>query len=62
MTIKFDGIARGVTYYFNVNWTPWGSCYLMVLRYGSHMKVQYERNKLFTDDIAVMYSASMTTH
>ena len=24
MTIKFNGIARGVTYYFNVNWSPAG--------------------------------------
>ena len=35
MTIKFDGIARGASYYFNVNWSPGGSHYLGVSRYGS---------------------------
>ena len=37
---KFDGIARGVTYYFNVNWSPAGSRYFGVSRYGSYMYMQ----------------------
>ena len=35
----FDGIAWGITYYFNVNWSPGGSCYLRVSRYGSHVNL-----------------------
>ena len=34
--IMFDGIAWGATYYFNVNWSPGGSRYLGVSRYGSY--------------------------
>ena len=36
--IKFDGIARGVTYYFNVNWSPGSLCYLGVSCYESFSK------------------------
>ena len=43
MTIKFDGITWGVTYYFNVNWSPGGLRYLGVSRYGSYDDYEFEK-------------------
>ena len=37
VTTKFSGIALGTSYYFNVNWSPRGSCYLGVSRYGKNV-------------------------
>ena len=36
--IKFNGIAQGISYCFNVNWSPGGSRYLGVSSYGTHFQ------------------------
>ena len=37
MTIKFDRIAWGASYYFNINWSPGVSRYLGVSHYGTYI-------------------------